>query len=249
MTDEVSTTISTIPAPIDPTQPLHLVALDRPQLEDAHVQMIAWVNAKLDKIAVDVDVTTTTLNLAIEHGWVTAAHERLLNRLERDRRFFVKVRAALEAGYVLVPNFAMDVFAIRTAAKGPKQTEKTGRWNNFAQPAQLLAAGEGRYVDPNPRVVTDTRTLLNAKKEPYEQIFQIPVEEFDDVGIPMQLARPEIMTATGRAMALQLFDEVGIARDPARYPDPIVIGRIRNPRPKRPAVSFFIAWYFDPSRL
>jgi hypothetical protein len=42
-------------------QPLHLVALDRPQLEDAHAKMTAWVVARIDRIDHELDVEGAAL--------------------------------------------------------------------------------------------------------------------------------------------------------------------------------------------
>ena len=48
-------------------------------------------------------------------------------------------------------------------------------------------------------------------------------------------------------------DEIGVAEDSwtggTGKPDPIIIGRLRNPRRNAPAISFFVGWYFDPSHL
>lgn len=127
---------------------------------------------------------------------------------------------------------------------------KDGRWNRFVQPAQLLAKGKGRYVDPAPHVITSEDTIPDGKGGSKLQVNQWPADHFDEVTFPLAMARPMLMTAAGEAMALKIFDEVGIARDSSGpRPDPILVGRILNPHKGRPAVSFFIGWSFDPSRL
>jgi hypothetical protein len=67
------------------------------------------------------------------------------------------------------------------------------------------------------------------------------------------LAKPALMQRTATAMAQKLFDEIGVAVDSSfsgrTSGDPILLGRIRNPRRGRPDMTFFIGWYFDPSQL
>jgi hypothetical protein len=62
------------------------------------------------------------------------------------------------------------------------------------------------------------------------------------------------MQRTAQAMALKVFDEIGVATDTVRgrsgtRGDPVLIGRILNPNPNKPALSVFLGWYFDPSVL
>lgn len=238
---------------IDPTESLHLVALDRPQLEAAQTKMIAWAKARLDKVDVDADVESTSLDVAAKNGWLISPFERRLSVLAKQRTFYTKIVEALEAGYAIVPNFAMTVFAIRTKAKAPRGTEQKGFYNRFIQGAQLLPRGDGRYVDPRPRVESEQRTSKDSAGKDVINTFQLPVDEFDQVDFPLVLARPEIMTSAGKAMALKLFDEIGVASDSglgrSRTGDPILLGRLINPRPARPSLTFFLGWYFDPSRL
>lgn len=232
---------------LNPTDTLHLVALDRPQLEAAHAKMIEWAKARRDKVDVDVDVESTNLDLAAQNGWLTQPFERRLNALARQRTFYDKIVAALEAGYAIVPNFPMDIFAIRTKAKETKGNPQKGSYNRFIQSAQLLPVGDGRYVDPAPHVITQAETTKNAKGEDVKQNIQWPADEFDEVGFPVALARPELMTRVGHAMASKIFDQVGVVDD--RSGDPVIVGRILNPRNSRPNISFFLGWHFDPSRL
>jgi hypothetical protein len=239
---------------LQPNESLHLVALDRPQLESAHAQMIAWAKARRDKVDVDVDVESTSLDVAARNGWLTTPFTRRLNALARQRTFYDKIIAALEAGFAIVPNFAMNVFAIRTNAAAPRQETRDGRWNRFVQPAQLLAVGEGRYVNPEPLIVTDEQKRTNGQGNEVSTFSQWPHDEFEDVEFPLVLARPELMTSVGEAMARKLFDEIGVAVDaPGRASggrgDPILLGRLLNPRRSAPALTFFLGWYFDPSRL
>lgn len=231
-----------------------LVALDRPQLEAAHAKMIDWAKARRDRVDVDLDVEGTALEVAVKNGWLTAPHERRLNVLAKQRTFYDKIIQALEAGFAIVPNFQMDIFAIRTKARSPRGNRTTSWRHDFQQSAQLLPAGEGEYQNPRPTVFQETRKESDGKGGAREITEYWPDDEFTDVAFPVALAKPALMSRVGEAMALKLFDEIGVAMDAGTRPtfrrgDPILLGRLVNPRSGRPSLTFFLGWYFDPSRL
>jgi hypothetical protein len=242
------TSIAIHPEQVDGYQ---LVALDRGELEAAHGKMIDWAKGKLDRVDVDVDVERTSLDIAVKNGWLVAPFERRLNILARQRTFYEKIVEALRAGYAIVPNFAMNVFAIRTNAARPRGKEEQSTWARFIQPAQLLPAGEGRYVDPAPQVYSEERVVKDGSGKDVTRTFQSPSEEFDEVAFPIALAKPQLMTRVGEAMAHKLFDEIGVAVDSTSRGrgDPILLGRLLNPRRNRQSLTFFLGWYFDPSAL
>jgi hypothetical protein len=72
-----------------------------------------------------------------------------INRTTKRVLYYEKIKAAVEAGYLIVPNFPIDVFAVRV--KRAKQREATATYEYRADyktaKAELLPAGEGRYVD------------------------------------------------------------------------------------------------------
>lgn len=190
-----------------------------------------------------------------KHGFTTSPFERRLNVLGRQRTFYEKILAALKAGYAIIPNFQMNVFAIRTKAKAPRSESRAGQYNQFPQRAQLLTQGEGAYVSPQPLVVTTKTKDKDGQGRDVERYFQSPDDEFQDVEFPIALAKPQLMSRVGEAMAAKLFDEVGVAVDTwnrnrgGGHGDPVLLGRLLNPRTNRPSVSFFLGWYFDPSKL
>lgn len=231
------------------SRPHEVIALNMPQLETAHDQMLKWTGAKKASVAAELAEERANLEIATTRKWATEPFKRRIVKLERRVAFFSKMEDALAAGYILIPNFDMDVFAIRTRARNPVGGTRSGRFNNFVQPAQILAKGEGRYIDPNPFIHTDEQ-----KGEKGTEYYQWPTELDEEISFPLAMARPMLMTKAGEAMALKVFDEIGIARDTqwrrtGTRGDPFIVGRIGNPNRQRPAVSFFIGWSFDPSRL
>lgn len=227
-----------------------VIALNLPQLDAAHVQMTGWARAQQAQVSTELAEERTNLEIATKRKWATDPFKRRIARLEKRVVFFAKMGDALDAGYILIPNFDMDVFAIRTKARNPVGGTRSGRFNNFLQPAQILKKGEGRYVDPNPFVHTEE----TPDGKGGTSVHQWPTGIDEEISFPLAMARPMLMTKAGEAMALKVFDEIGIARDTqwrrtGTRGDPFLVGRIGNPNRQRAAVSFFIGWSFDPSRL
>lgn len=235
-------------------RPHEVIALNLPQLDAAHQQMIGWAKAQQVGVRAELAEERESLKIATHRKWATDPFKRRIARLEKRVQFFSKMEEALAAGFILIPNFDMDVFAIRTRAKTAVGGVREGRFNNFVQPAQLLASGQGRYVDPNPFIHTETDTVPDGKGGTKSQTHQWPTGLDEAVSFPLQMARPMLMTKAGEAMALKVFDEIGVARDTqwrrtGTRGDPFLVGRIGNPNRGRAAVSFFLGWSFDPSRL
>lgn len=225
-----------------------LVARTPVELQAAHTEMVAWCEQKTAEVEGEVRALGASINAAIDANLVVNALDRQLKIAEKRLVFYGKVKEALRAGYFIVPNFPMDVFAIRTKAKGPRSDIEKSHWARFLQPAQLLPEGEGRYVSASPTVQRWTEPEKRKDGSQYDQAYSRPVG-FKDVEFPVALAKPEVLTATGLALERKLFDELGIAQDRTMYGDPMILGRVRNPRPHRPSVTFFVAWWFDPARL
>lgn len=229
----------------------YLIAIDRPQLEAAHRRMIEWAKVMQDRTATELKEEQAVMDVAVKNHWATKRHANACARLEKRIQFYQKIEQALLAGYVLVPNFDMNVFAIRTTAKTPRGQATTSHWQRFIQAPMLLPQGKGEYRNPSPTVLQQTHDVPDGKGGTKKETMVWPTV-FEDVEFPVALAKPVLMERTGEAMRSLIFDEIGVAQDTWRSgvkADPIVLGRIRNPRTNRPAVTFFIGWYFDPTRL
>lgn len=234
------------------TPTMELIATSRPQLEAAHTQMLEWVKFKLEAVDIEIREEGAALDVAVRSGWKARVHERHLTELNRRKVFYMKIQEAINAGYVIVPNFELDVFAVRTDAQTPRGGVASGEYNRFPQGPKLLPSGEGRYVDLHPFVRTQRISVPSDKGGTKEVVSQWPTG-FDEVQFPIALAKPVLMEQVSEAMKKRLFDEIGVATDSwsgrTGRPDPIIVGRLRNPRKSAPAISFFIGWYFDASRL
>lgn len=69
---------------------------------------------------------------------------------------------------------------------------------------------------------------------------------FAELEFPLAIAHPVVMDATSHAMALKIFDRIGIVPQSLRHGDPIVLGQIiRKQGWQTKTASFLIAWYLD----
>jgi hypothetical protein len=237
------------PVSIQESTGYELVAVDRPQLEAAHEKMIQWAIEQQDALSKERQDESANLTVAEERKWATAPFKRRLALIEKRWAFYKKIELALRAGYVIVPNFWMNVFAIRTDASKPRGRPSTSYWQHFPQHGQMLPAGEGEYKSNLPERYQETDTVPDGKGGTKQETLYWP-EAFKDVEFPLALAKPALMSKVAQATIEKVFDEIGVAQDAnVGRGDPILLGRIRNPRQGRPAMTFFIGWHFDPSRI
>lgn len=220
---------------------------------EAQKSLVGWAERKIDALRLESKEAIEQLAIAVERKWKTDAWRRQVAKYERRIEFYQKIKAALEAGYYIVPPFPIDVFAIRTKREAPKSKDGEYR-NNHDQDAQILPVGAGRYVSPVPVVESykDTKLLSDGKTKEIDCYY---ASEFSDVEFPFRLARSEIRDATQAAMALGIFDRMGVLPR-TRAPDPLVCGQIIMPNQPSyysgdslKCVTFFVAWWLDTKTL
>lgn len=241
---------------VDMPMDFTVIARSPKEMETAQRSLILWAARKIQMVKNEIAEAQTQFNLHKQNKWNVDGWRSQILKQERRAEFYRKIKMALEAGYYIVPPFPIDIFAIRT--KRAKPHEYLGRnSDNHNQPAQVLPAGEGRYVDPRPArdSYSDTETLSGEKKVEVTKYF---ATEYQEVDFPFKLARAEIRTLTDRAMGLKIFDRFGVLPR-VRNPDPIVCGQIIVPN--QPAyrvgrwsddahvVNFFVAWWLDTRTL
>lgn len=226
-----------------------LIATTPAAMEAAQKDLISWADAKSKEVSSELRTLREELQIAKRSKWATKPIERRIKREGKRFAFYAKIKAALQAGYYVVPNFAAEAFAIRT-----ERTKTFGRPEvsgysgfHFPQPVAQLPAGAGRYINPaasyrefKEKIVKDGKSETRFRGVPCN--LQPP--EF-----PIALMSQEAMQATERAMATKIFDEIMEARDWSGRGDPMILGRLRNPRQGRPSVTFFIAWIMPLDRL
>lgn len=236
-------------------QDIEVIAETPLEMRESNQQLIAWCEQKIKSLRVDHIELEASYKAAVTHKWKSSTLKRHADLAKKRIEFYRKIKGALEHGFYIVPNFPVRIFAIRTTKDKPLALVSVGRssWdhNDKEQKPGPLPEGEGEYKNPFPVIwQTDmTANLPEDKRAKGERQFQHSAKEFDEIDFPLNMARPRIMEATSRAMALKVFDDFGVLPSPYRKADPMVIARIKDPRPKGwgegKTISFIIAWSLD----
>jgi hypothetical protein len=170
-----------------------------------------------------------------------------INAATRRVGFYEKVRAALAAGYYIIPPFRVEAFAIRVKEHSSPRLERSDNaWDHMQKPAAALPPGEGFYASPDAgRFKVDTVQVKNVHSEGTHDVSIY--ENGDDwlgVDLPLIAHRPEIIEAVHGAIEAKIFDVLGIAPE-SRQSDPIIVGQIMHWRRGRLPQTFFVAWWLD----
>src|SRR5216684_5598999 len=234
---------------------LTVFARNPQEMNVAHGQLIKWTLGKLGEIRGEIDELQENLDIAVKNGWRSSTLRRQLGKAKGRVEFYRKVKAALEAGYCIVPNFPIDVFAIRTTRERPLRNKaRRDDWTPAIsdQRSESPPISEGAYVSPQAEVWKREAKYTDEKKIEHTQI-TVWAESFVGVDFPFVFAQPEVLHATQQAMVDRVFDELGVS--PARgrpRGDPMVIGRIYAPHGTysrdSKALSFVVAWFLRPDR-
>ncbi len=239
---------------------LELTAENGMQMGICMDEMIEWADYRVNLMQEEHDEVELQYLHAKKHKWRTSGFKQQMNLRLKRKAYYQKIKVAIEAGYCPMPNLpGVTIFGIRTDRKNPKHMTHIVRWSNewhVTQKAGKLPVGEGEYVDPDPEFTRDefTKTDSNGKKETQ---YEISATKWKDIDFPMQMAKPNIMEATSRAMALKAFDEMGIL--PAGNPssttargDPLILGHILDPRSTTyhdKKITFIIGWRLDTANI
>lgn len=223
-----------------------LVALTPDDMPAAQRGVATWLDAKLEELKTSAEDLRANLEVAVMHGWRTAGLERLLTISRRQVVYYNKLKAAVAAGFLIIPNMPCEAFAIRVKRLAPRAGESSNAWSRFLQNPDVLPEGEGRYVSPDPTTESFQKPLDHGK-DGIQLATRYRPDEFTEIDFPVAIVKPVIMEKTARAMGLKLFDELAIVRNEQKNSDPFVIGAILGPRHKR--TTFFVAWWLDTAVL
>ena len=229
-----------------PNESLFLVARDKQEMVQANLQLVSWLGGKLASIKAN----EKELEEAVEHArmrkWATKPLKSQLSLVRRQGIYYQKLKAAVEAGYTLVPlPWQNEEFAIRV--KRTRATERTfsSKWEDGAaipeQKTDSPPLGDGRWVSPQSEGEHWEETRENDEGKKVPKYFAASTD-FAEVAFPLMAAKPELMNATAEAMALKMFDKIVISPG-LRGRDPLILGVVNGPGTKEQA--FLIAWYLD----
>lgn len=233
-------------------RPQSFVALSANEVAPAQAQLATWCKAKILALSQDLKEQIGNLRQARAMHWRRTGWQAAARKTKGQMIYYAKIKAAVEAGYLVVPNFDVEVIAVRTR-KGVPAMERD---RTVATP-EVLPPGQGRYVSNALVGYTEDRTYkdYNGTNKTVQDF--IPTDFSTEIDFPIKLVQPVILAATSRAMALKLFDRIGVVKG-GKKSDPIVVGQILNPkhgnrdgayRNNPTCVSFFVAWWLDTNDL
>ena len=186
-------------------QDIELTALLPSEMVESQKQLIDWCVRKI----ANEQMQANELQEAYEHAkrmkWKSGPLQRQANLAVKRVEYYGKVKGALEAGYYIVPNFPIEIFAIRTDRKKPLKMFSTSQWGKRReQEAKELPLGEGEYKNPFPLVQQENETIDG------KNYYQSWAEEWDQFEFPINMAKPQIMDVTNVSMQRKIFDRIGV---------------------------------------
>jgi hypothetical protein len=234
--------------------PIHLVARNPLEMSEAQADLGTFFERKIASIAAEVDELSGAIDEAVANGWKTATLDGQHRRAMQRKLFYEKCLVATRAGYTVIPDIPIDVFAIRTSRTLPRRNQQRDESSCYTPHArvpeeqpQILSPGEGEYQNPD-QFVRNARGSYKDDKGKEIFVHKQWATEFDAIEFPVIAAVPYVMNATQAAMNFRVFDQIGISpQGSVRSADPLIIGQILGHRKRwsRKTVSFLIAWHLD----
>jgi hypothetical protein len=98
---------------------LVVIARNPAEMQVAQQKLCEWAAGQVAKSELELKEMEDSLAQAKKSKWRTTGFKTNLRYAKERHKYYTKVQAALEAGYVIVPNFDLDIFAIRTTKFRP----------------------------------------------------------------------------------------------------------------------------------
>lgn len=236
------TAVATLPQTTPIAADVQLTATEPDEIASAQQALIAWTTQKISSLQLEHKELQDACDHATAQKWASGTLKRHASLASKRIEFYEKMKSALEHGYVIIPNFPVTVFAIRTEKKKPLKLMSSRRWDTHEQKTEGLDQGAGEYKNPFPTQYERSVPLPN---NPDHTNFW--AEDWRDLEFPVQMSKVKIMEATTHAMALRLFDDFGIMPE-RKKEDPIIVARLLDPRStklNRRFVTFMVAWHLN----
>lgn len=245
--------VSALPKPSDDYV---VLARNPEEMALAQTQLLIWAEQKVASEEALLKEAQDNLEHAVRTKIRTVGWKRQADFLAKRVVYYSKMRDAIRAGYSIIPDFPINVIAVRTKRKAPpSKVRKGGAWRNVPDiQAQSLPTGEGRYVSPTPYVrewkTPEKRKLHDGREEAYNQTWVQASEFEEEIDFPFTTVRPQILSELTTAMKALIFDEIGVLPAP-RNPDPMVVGTILLKKGgfSETRLSFLITWWIDTRTL
>lgn len=256
----ISVATTTSPSEVIPSSvtDIEVSAVDPIGMEQSQSALIKWAKRKIEITKVEHAEVQGAYEHAVKMRWRRDVLKKQAESILKRVQFYEKVLTALEMGYVIVPQFPVDLFAVRTDKKNVTRVILTREvssgvpWRGtFQQATKNLPEGQGQYQNPFPTVRQSWARKIKDDQGREKEVRDFWSDEWDEMEFPVAMSRPVIMQSVTRAMAQKVFDEIGIFQGGA---DPIIVGSIVNPKRGMaikycPRVMFMLAWSLNTSDL
>lgn len=233
-----------------------VVASTPGQLEQSQDKLQEWALRKVAFIEKQLELAEKNLKAAKDAKIATAPWRTEVKRWKKQAVYYTKLKEALDAGYFIVPDFPINVIAVRTNKKKPSDAGKVHHYISSVvdEKPQALTTGDGEYVNPNPSAwksaVDVERTRHNGEKYPAKEDRWTTCHTFNQIDFPLRLVRPQVLKDFSRAMKRKIFDEIGVLPNTRRSSDPMIIGRLRMGSGRTDkTISFLISWWIPTQTL
>lgn len=234
-----------------------VMARNPEELNIAQQQMVVWADNRIADARDELRDLEANLLLAQQNDWQPGNWKRQMGRVKDTIIYYGKVRAALLEGYCIVPNFPIDVFAVKTRKKKPNKVSESSTWRGGPTLPDMRPdkspVGEGDYVAPETLNDTWEEEHDDEKNEGKTKTwFCATASEMRAPEFPFTLVKPEILEDVSFAKTIRIFDELGVMPERRRRSggDPVVIGRIRmsNSWSSR-TMCFLLSWWVRPEEF
>jgi len=223
--------------------PRTLIAFEPAELKSAQAQLANWLIEKMALLKKELREFQDARRVAKKNKWRFSNFVTAINRTQKRINYYDRAARAVEAGYLLIPPFPIRVFAVRVQRPDPDSRRHSYSSGVPENAPTNAPAGKGRYVDVRPFIHSQEITDEKGKTER-----EYWASGYDEVEFPLEAVNPIIMNRAEKALALKIFDEVGLAGE--RWRDPILIGSVvlkEGYSSKR--LNFFLAWWMEKGSL
>jgi hypothetical protein len=230
------------------TMDTQLIALDPHQMAQAQNWLIEWCDGKLKLLDGEMIQAHGIIDALRKGSMSDARGRRLVSSINKRVAFYTKIKAALSAGYYILPPIPHQAFAVRTTKVLPPPETRRQDWSGSAEVAgQSLPVGEGEYKNAIAvRAVIDEEERERNGKTELVRVWENTA--WREIEFPFFPVKPEIIEATSKALSKKIFDWLGVAPQ-SRSTDPMVIGCIRHYKQYQQPLHFFVAWWLNVDTL
>jgi hypothetical protein len=223
------------------------------EMAKAQDSLCAWAARRIAKAQADLAIAEQNLEEAKETKIRTAGWKSQVRKYKKEERFYTKLKAALDMGYFIVPEFPVNIIGVRTHEdEASDRRDYTHRGSVDNEEHQELEIGAGDYVDPVPPVYSFNETIEKDGKPKEIQKWTASGSALRKMDFPFRLVRPHLLRDLKRATDARIFDAIAVMPGPQRRNrDPMLLGVIENRLGKFNVkrVLLLISWWIPTASL